>query len=382
MSGTSPRKLVLVGPSPPYRGGIAHFQSALARTFRQRGYSVKEVSFSRQYPNFLFPGHSQFAPTSTLSNAQPLIDSINPITYFKTAQYIAKEQPQATLFQYWMPFFAPAFGTIARLLRRKGIPSYAIVHNALPHEPQPFARTLSRFFFHSCAGSVVLSPAEARLFKRLCPSCPLKQAHHPIYDIFGEAMPPALARQQLGLPLDSPVLLFFGLIRSYKGLDTLLQALPRVLQALPTARLLIAGEFYDTPEKYYALIENHKLKAHVQIHAEYIPDEEVSLYFSAADLVVQPYHSATQSGVVPMAYYFERPVIVTQVGGLPEMVHHEQTGFVVPPRDASALAEAIIRFFREDWAERLKTGIQTIKKQYSWDALAHTLESFWTQHAV
>jgi glycosyltransferase involved in cell wall biosynthesis len=348
----------------PYRGGIAHFTEMTVTGLAERGHDVRPVNFSRQYPELLFPGETQYepdddAPPSVQGGPRPL-DSINPLSWFRTGFHLRDEAPDAVFFQYWMPFFAPAFGVVARGLRRHyGIPSFAVVHNALPHERHFGDALLSRFFLDACAGHVVMSDAVAADTRRLAsPDAHIEHIDHPVYERFGDPVPREEARAALDLPEDAPVLLFFGFVREYKGLHVLLEALPDVLEDLPELHLVVAGEPYDNPERYRRLIREHGLGDHAHWHDDYIPSGDVPTYFCAADLVVQPYVSATQSGVAQIATHFERPMVVTDVGGLAETIPNEEAGFVVSPEDPPALATAIVRFFREDWAERLTEGVR------------------------
>ncbi|MDX1547850.1 MAG: glycosyltransferase [Rhodothermales bacterium] len=372
----SPKRLVLVGPMPPYRGGIAHFMEAMYRGLRGRGHAVEAVTFTRQYPALLFPGKTQFEESAAAAPAAAvrLLDTVNPASWFSTARHVARQAPDAVVFQFWMPFFAPAFGTVARYARRRGARVIAVVHNAVAHERRPGDRALARYFFKAVDGSLVMSDAVARDLAELGVGAPVRQVVHPVYDLFGEAPPRAEARRRLGLPAEAPVLLFFGFVRRYKGLHVLLEALPRVLQRLPEARLVVAGEFYDDEAPYRRLIAEHGLGAHVRLDAEYIPSEAVPAYFAAADVVVQPYVSATQSGVAQIAFHFDTPVIVTDVGGLAEVVPHERAGLVVPPEDPEALAGAITRYFAEGLGPALAEGVRAEKQKYSWDRLYEALE--------
>lgn len=370
------RPVVLVGPAYPYRGGIAHFTHALARTLRQRGQAVEVVTFARQYPKVLFPGRTQFEDgPPPASRPRRLLDSIDPRSWWRTAQAIAAMRPSAVVLQHWMPFFAPAYGVVAWLLRRHGVPVYAVVHNALPHERRPGDRLLSRLLFRQLDGALILSDAVEADLRALAPRLHVVRAEHPVYDHFGTSLPQHEARAALGLPPDAPTLLFFGFVRRYKGLHVLLGALPPIVQALPDVRLVVAGEFYDDPAPYHAQVARHGLGGHVRFASAYIAESEVATYFSAADVVVQPYVSATQSGVAKIAFHFGQPVITTDVGGLAEAVPHEQAGFVVPPEDPQALAAAVVRFFREGWSDRLEAGARAEAARTGWDPLADALTS-------
>ena len=372
-----PSRIALVGPSHPYRGGIAHFQETMHRGLAARGHVVDALTFSRQYPEWLFPGKTQYveeAPADPLPSTR-LLDTINPLSWYRTARHLTRLQPDAVLYQYWMPFFAPAYGSIARYTRRCGLRSLAVVHNALPHERVLGEAMLSRYFLQACDGCVVMSERVEDDLRELGVQAPVRRVAHPTYDLFGEAEPQAAARRALGLPAEAPVLLFFGFVRPYKGLRVLLNALPDVVEVLPDARLVVAGAFYDDEASYRALIQKHGLEEHVRLDAGYVPDEKVPQYFSAADVVVQPYVSATQSGVAQIAFHFDTPAIITDVGGLAEVVPHERAGLVVPPEDPHALARAITRFFREDMADELKAGVREAKASYSWDRLYEAVEA-------
>ncbi len=370
-------RLILVGPVYPYRGGIAHFTEATAHALRNRGHEVSAVTFTRQFPRRLFPGRSQLEsrPPVTPVPSVRLIDSINPVSWWTAVDHIVRENPDAVIFQHWMPFFSPAFGTIARLLRAQGIRVIAVVHNALPHERFPGDIWLSRYMFNACDAFLALSRVVANDLRRMAGyRKPLRQVAHPPYHQFGDALPMNEARSRLKLPDEAPVLLFFGFVRQYKGLDVLLNAMPLILREQPDARLVVAGEFYEDEESYRESIRNRGLEENVLLHAHYIPTESVPDYFSAADVVVQPYLSATQSGVAQVAFHFERPVITTDVGELADMVPHEEAGFVVPPQDAPALAEAVNRFFEEDWAGRMNEGVRRARQRHGWDEVAEGLE--------
>ena len=360
----------------PYRGGIAHFAETMYGGLQARGHTMEAVTFTRQYPETLFPGKTQYV-TDAVEHPVParrLLDTINPASWYKTARHLASLQPDALIFHYWMPFFAPAYGTVARKARKAGAKVLVVVHNALPHERRPGDVALGRYFLKTAHGCIVMADAVARDLERLGLAAQVRQVVHPVYDIFGEAIPRDEARRLLGLSSSAQVIIFFGFIRKYKGLHVLLESMPHVVEALPEAHLVVAGEFYDDEDRCRALIDRHGLREHVHLYADYIPDAEVARYFSAADVVVQPYASATQSGVAQIAFHFDKPVILTDVGGLAQVVPHEKAGLVVPPENPEALAEAIVRFFTEKLSPRLTEGVRQEKQKYSWDRLYEAVE--------
>jgi D-inositol-3-phosphate glycosyltransferase len=360
----------------PYRGGIAHFTDSTFRNLTERGHDVRGITFARQYPDVLFPGKSQMEPPEPgrQGTALRLIDTLNPLSWLRTSHVIGKERPDAVVYQFWLPFLGPAYGTIARRVGRRATGQIAVVHNALPHERGVGDGSLSRYFLRACSGFVVMSESVERDLRSLGIEGPVFRIAHPVYDHFGEAVPRAAARATLGLPPDAPVLLFFGFIRRYKGLHVLLESLSTVRERLPAVRLVVAGEFYEDEAKSRQFVEARGLREHVLFHPEYIPNDRVSLYFSAADVVVQPYVSATQSGVAQVAFHFGRPLIVTDVGGLAEIVPHERAGLVVPPDDPGALGRAIVRYFDEQLAEPLTRGVRIEKQKYGWDRLVNAVE--------
>ena len=371
------QRLTLVGPFWPYRGGIAHFLRAMEAGLANRGFAVSTVTFRRQYPEWLFPGKTQYAKESTQrpTPAEPaprLLDTLNPLTWKRTADAIFEKGADVVVFKYWMPFFAPAFGVMARRLRKHGVKVVAVVDNAIPHERRPGDKALGRYVLGACEGLIVMSDRVRLDIESLKLGVAVRQVAHPVYDIFGEAIPKAEARASLGLDPDAPLLLFFGFIRRYKGLHVLLEAMPRVLDQFPNARLVVAGEFYADEDALRT--QAAPLGDAIRFAADYIPDEQVAAYFCAADVVVQPYISATQSGVAQIAFHFGRPLIITDVGGLAEVVPDGVAGLVVPPDDPPALADAIIRYFEEGMEEALSEGVRREREKYSWDRLFEAIE--------
>ncbi len=373
-SSTRPLHLALVGPLYPYRGGIAHFTHSLGRRLEARGHTVRAVTFRRQYPEFLFPGRTQFEASRPADafDAPRLLDTINPVSWERTARHLRGLAPDAVVFQYWMPFLAPALGSVARRLgtaRR-----LAVVHNALPHERRPGDRALGRYALRAMDGLLVLSDSVRRDVEALAPGVPVQPAAHPVYDFFGEPVGRAEARAALDLPADAPVLLFFGFVREYKGLRVLLDAMPQIRERVPGVRLVVAGEFYDDEAPYREQVRRLGIGDAVRFDAAYIPNEHVGRYFGAADLVVQPYLSATQSGVAQIAYHFERPLVTTDVGGLAEAVPPD-AGLVVPPEDPAALAVAVVRFFEERMAGALSAGVRRMRSATGWDPVCDAVEA-------
>ena len=367
-------RITLLGPAWPFRGGIAHFQAALARGLAARGHDVSQVTFRRQYPEVLFPGRTQLddgPPPADLPIAAQTMDSLNPLSWTRTARHVADHGAEVAVFMHWMPFFGPAFGVVARRLRKRGVRVLAVVHNAIPHERRPGDVPFTRFGLGASDGLVVMSDQVRDDVEALGLEAPVEQVAHPVYSGFGDPAPSADARAALGLPADVPLFLFFGFIRRYKGLHVLLDAWAEVRRRVPEAELVVAGEFYAdeaTLRAQAAALDG------VRLDADYIPDDRVGLYFSAASAVVQPYVSATQSGVAQIAFHFGTPVITTDVGGLAEIVPDGEAGLVVPPEDPAALADALVRFVEDDLAEALAAGVRRERETYSWDRLCEAVE--------
>lgn len=363
-------KIAMLGVFPPFRGGIQHFNTLLYHHLKT-DHQVSVINFARQYPSLLFPGTSQFDSGGPIDPAfrHRLLDPVNPATWFRAYQRLKFLAPELVIFKYWMPFFAPTFGTITYLLRKNTRSrSLCIIDNLLPHEPRPGDRWLNRFLVSNIDMFICMSaPVEAEL-RQLKPGARLRRNPHPLYENFGKRLPKEAARRRLRLG-EEPLLLYFGYIRKYKGVLTLLDALPHVVEQLG-AKAIIAGEFYEDKEPYLAKIKALDLSPHVIIADRFIPDEEVNLYFSAADVMVLPYLSATQSGIVSIALNYDLPCIVTDVGGLPEVVHHRKTGLVVPPGNPRALAEVIVGYFKESDRKAMARHIADEKRRYSWESFA------------
>lgn len=370
-------KIVYIGTCYPMRGGLAQFNAILARELSRR-HQVTFLSFKRQYPGLFFPGKSQYvaereAAAVVRFDAEPVLDSINPWSWWRTARRAVREKPDLVLYKYWMPFLAPSFGTVSRFIKRWSAARVLFVcDNIIPHERTPIDLALTRYAISAVDLFVTMSASVRDDLLRIKPDARWKLVQHPIYKIFGQRLEKGAARRLLGMDA-GPWILFFGYIRKYKGLDLLLQALAQVRQRRPVG-LVVAGEFYEGEARYRRMVVELGLEKAVRFHDSYIPEDRVGAYFSACDVVVLPYHTATQSGIVQVAYQVDAPVICTDVGGLAEVVVDGQTGFVVPPENPQALAESILRFYEEDCEERFRSAVRQEKKKYSWEPLVGAIE--------
>jgi len=367
-------KIVIVGTASPLRGAMAQLNAILGWHLSKR-HAVEIVSFKRQYPKLLFPGKTQIDPSKPLFQVPttPLIDSINPLTWIKAARYIRSRQPNLAIFRYWLPFFAPCFGVISFLVRRdKKTNVLFICDNIVPHERRFADVSLTRFAFHFVDYFIVQSRSVESDLRQFVPNAQYAFVPHPIYNVFGDALPKEEARKRLGL-VDERTILFFGYVRRYKGLHLLLEAMPQILKHIPL-KLLVVGEFYDAEETYRNKIQKLGLANHVTVNSQYIPNDEVALYFSACDVVVLPYISATQSGIVQIAYHFDKPVIATNVGGLAEVVIDNETGLIVPPLDPAKLSESIVRFYKEEKESTFVKNVKREKTKYSWGHMVEAIE--------
>ena len=366
--------IVIIGPAHPLRGGgIVSFNERLAYAFQDAGHSCEIWSFSLQYPGFLFPGKSQFVTTPPPKGLtiRTLINSINPLNWILVGLKLKKKNPELVIVRFWIPFMGPCLGTILRLINKKQTKVICIADNIIPHEKRPGDKLFTRYFVKSCDAFVTMSKSVLSDLQKIAPSKPAKLTVHPLYDQFGPQLPQDIAREKLGLNRQEKIVLFFGFIRPYKGLDLLLAAIrePRIHSM--QVKLLIAGEFYENEDRYHQLIHEYQLNDRVILHTHFIPDHEVGIYLSAADVVIQPYKTATQSGVTPLAYHFEKPMIVTNVGGLPEMVPHKKAGLVCEPNSID-IASGIETFYQIG-TSHFTPGIQEEKKKYEWSTMIETL---------
>ncbi|HLX12455.1 MAG TPA: glycosyltransferase [Bacteroidota bacterium] len=373
-------KIVIVGTAFPLRGGIAHYNGILATRLAKR-HTVETITFLRQYPAFLFPGKTQeesgnASEEMRLSPAPQLIDSINPFNWLSVAKRIAAMKPDLLIFKYWLPFFGPCFGTIAKFVKKR-TPAKAlfICDNVIPHERRPGDIAFTKYAFRQADCFIVQSDSVERDLLKLVPGAKYKKIAHPVYENFGQAIPQAEARETLGIRSKN-VILFFGYIRKYKGLAVLLEAFRNLLQdeAQRDTLLLVVGEFYDDEQKYRSLAKELKINSSVHFVSNYVPNDQVGAYFSASDLVVLPYLSATQSGIAQIAYNFNKPVIATNVGGLAEVILDNKTGFIVSPDNPQALADAIARYYRESRQAEFSANDAIEKKKYSWDTMIEAIE--------
>jgi glycosyltransferase involved in cell wall biosynthesis len=361
------RKIVVVGPAPPFRGGIAQFTDGLVTRLNDF-HDVCLLSFKRQYPTFLFPGQNQRDSTS-LTVPVPcheLIDSVNPVNWRSCGRWLAERRPDTVVVNYWIPFFGPTYGQMIRRMKRShDCRVIFICHNITPHEPSRLDHFFNRYALRVGDAFVVMSEQVRGDLARIRPGAPMQQVPLPLNESFPTAPSCERARAELALPQTARVLLFFGLVRAYKGLDVLLQAMAVLRERLPV-HLLIAGEFYQSQKPYTAMINNLGLSSLVQVHAGFAPVEQVGRFFAAADAAVLPYKSATQSGVSKMAYYFDRPVIVTDAGGLPNELEDGRTGVVARADDPASLAQAIERFFSLKREVSFVDNVRVFKQRYSW----------------
>ena len=367
--------IVILGTAYPFRGGLATFNERLARQLQAEGHTVEVITFTLQYPSFLFPGKTQYsteqAPTDLRISQQ--VHSCNPFNWIKVGHRIRKMQPDMLITCYWMAFFAPCYGMIQRIVQRNGkTRCIALVHNMIPHEPSILDKLFAPFFVRHTDGFVALSESVVQDINRFDHGTKPKTSYpHPIYDHYGEQMSKEEACQALHLKPENQYMLFFGLVRAYKGLDLLLDAFGKVKDQLPNLQLIIAGEFYEDEDKYRAQIANNGLTDRVIIKNEFIADADLRKYFGAADLIVQPYKSATQSGVTQVAFHFEKPMLVTNVGGLGEIVHDHKMGYAVEP-NAEAIAQALTDYYTHSRQADYTEYLIKQKDNYSWSKLAES----------
>lgn len=367
-------KILILGTAYPLRGGIAHY-NALLFTHLKKRHDVEIISFKRQYPKIFFPGKTQEEQggPGLPVRSEALIDSVNPFNWLRVGMSLRKRAADLVIFKYWLPFFGPCFGTICALLKvGRKTKVIAVCDNVIPHERRPGDTMFTKFAFMFVDGFIVQSDAVERDLLSTVASPRYKKVPHPVYEIFGRPIEKMTARERLRIR-DERVILFFGYVRSYKGLHTMIDAMKEVKKSLKV-KLLVVGEFYDDEEQYRWHISDAQVRDVIDVVSDYVPNEKVGEYFSASDAVVLPYLSATQSGIAQIAYNFDKPVIATDVGGLGEVVVEGVSGLVVPPNDPRKLAAAVIRFYTDHLEEVLSAGAAEEKKKYSWDAMVDAIE--------
>lgn len=369
-------KIIIVGTSHPFRGGLASFNDRLAKEFVRQGDEVQMVTFTLQYPAFLFPGKTQYTddpPDSELHILQK-INSINPLSWIKVGREIRNQKPDMVVFCYWMAFFAPCFGTIARQLNKKTTKRIGLIHNMIPHEPTLLDKLLPPYFIKAMDAFVAMTDSVVDDIKRFDKKdAPKKISPHPIYDLYGKQVERTQALQHLHLEPNYRYILFFGFIRKYKGLDLLLKAFADVRLRQYPIKLIVAGEFYDSEEPYREIIRKNALEDLVVLRNDFIPNEEIKYYFSVADLVAQTYRTATQSGVSQIAYNFEVPLLVTNVGGLSQTIPHGKVGYVVDAKK-DEIANALLDFFENDRRQEFIENVKIEKQKYEWSRMTDTIK--------
>ena len=370
----SAKKVIIIGPAHPYRGGIANFNNSLADAFLKNGDDIEILSFKLQYPSFLFPGKTQFESSDPPKNIKikSIINSINPFNWFNVAREINRKNPDFVIIRYWLPFMGPCLGSIARLLNKK-VKILAITDNIIPHEKRFGDFFLTKYFVSSCDAFVTLSASVLEDLTQFTKSKNKKFTPHPIYDTFGEKIDKSVAKKNLELNINDKYLLFFGFVRKYKGLDLMLHAMSDQRIKDLGVKLIVAGEFYDNIDFYLDLINQLDIDSNIILKSDFIDERDVKNYFCASDMITQTYRTATQSGVTQIAYHFERPMLVTDVGGLAEIVPHKKVGYVTT-QEPKIIADAIVDFYTNNRELDFEKNTKTEKLKFSWQNLIHTIE--------
>ena len=368
-------KIAILGTAWPYRGGLAVYNERLAREFAVEGDDVTVYTFSLQYPSFLFPGKTQFSTEPAPKDLRIVrtLNSVNPFSWIKTGRAIKRMEPDILIIKFWLPFMGPSLGTAARITRHNGKTRVvSILDNIIPHEHRPGDRLMARYFTRSVDGFIAMSESVLDDLGQFDTIKPRIFCRHPLYDNFGPTATREESLRFLELDERPRYMLFFGLIRDYKGLDLLLKAYADIRFRSMNVRLIVAGEFYSGSEKYLELEKELGLEGMIVWKSDFVPDSEVRYCFGAADIIVQPYKSATQSGVTQIAYHFEKPMLVTDVGGLAEIVPDGKVGYVVKP-ETDAIADALVDFFGNGRQEQFTDGILQEKKKYAWSNMTRSV---------
>jgi glycosyltransferase involved in cell wall biosynthesis len=370
-------KIVILGSAHPLRGGLAAYNERLAREFQQAKDEVNIETFSLQYPEFLFPGTTQYSslPAPEELKIHVSVNSINPFNWIKIGWKLRKQQPDILVVKFWLPFMAPCLGTICRIAKsNKHTKIISILDNIIPHEKRIGDTLFTKYFVNSVDGFIAMSDSVYNDLSVFNTTKPRLLNPHPLFDNYGESVSKQEAIQQLQLDINKKYILFFGLIRDYKGLDILLKAMATENLRHSDIQLIVAGEYYSNKDEYEKLIQELQLQNKIHLHTRFIPDDEVYKFFCAADVVVQPYKHATQSGVTQICYHFNKPMIVTNVGGLPEIVPNNKVGLVVEPNE-QAVADAILHFYNENKETEFVQNILEEKKKYSWKLMVEKVKS-------
>ena len=369
------KRIIIVGPAYPYRGGIADFNERLAREFQREGHEVTVYTFTLQYPGFLFPGKTQYSTSPAPGDLTIVrkVHSVNPFNWIKVGREIRRQRPDLVMVRFWLPFMAPCLGTIARIIRGdKRIQVVSLLDNVVPHEHRIGDKVFARYMIKSVGGYVAMSESVLADAKSFDDTKPFALTPHPLYDNFGDKVSREEAIAHLKLDAGTRYVLFFGLIRDYKGLDLLLRAFADERLRGKKTKLIVAGEFYSNAEYYEKLEQELGVAEHIVWYKEFVPADQVLYFFAAADLVAQPYKTATQSGITQIAYHFERPMLVTDVGGLAEIVPHGKVGYVVKP-EAGDIADALVDFVDNHSDADFSEGIQEEKTKYAWSNMTAAL---------
>lgn len=374
MENTRSLKIFIIGPAFPLRGGPAQFNENLCLELNKEGHDAQIISYSLQYPNFLFPGSSQFEKSGSAPQdikIHTILNTINPFNWLMVARFIKKQKPDFILFRYWLPFFGPCLGTIAKLVKSR-TKVLALTDNIIPHEKRIGDHFFTKYFVKNCDGFIAMSKVVLNDLSIFTQNLNKAYSPHPMYQNYGDPISIDLARKKLNLAPHDKIILFFGLIRHYKGLDILLEALAVKEIKNQGIKLLIAGEFYDDKNFYLQLIKKLNLQDNVIMHDKFIPNDEVRYYFCAANLVAQTYRNATNSGVTMVGYFYEKPMLVTNVGGLAEIVPNEICGYVIE-NNITLISEKVVDYFTKDRENEFVKNVKIEKKKYEWGEFINSL---------
>ncbi|MDO9000219.1 MAG: glycosyltransferase [Bacteroidota bacterium] len=367
-------KIFIIGPAYPLRGGPAQFNENLCTELNKAGHDAQIISYSLQYPNFLFPGSSQYEKSGKAPEGikiHTLINTVNPFNWIRVAYFIKKEKPDFILFRYWLPFFGPCLGTIGRLVKSKTT-VLALTDNIIPHEKRFGDAAFTKYFVKSCDGFIAMSKTVLNDISKFTSNQNKAYSPHPMYETYGASVSLEDARKKLNLNQEDKIILFFGLIRHYKGLDILMEAMAHPEIKKLNIKLLIAGEFYEDKQPYLDIIQKHQLQNQIILHDKFIANEDVRYYFCASNLVAQTYRNATNSGVTMVGYYYEKPMLVNNVGGLTEIVPNEKCGYVVE-LSTQKISEKIIEYFTQNKETEFTVNVRIEKKKYEWNEFIRVL---------